>query len=182
MKYRIKEQYGYFVIEKEIESEEKEHTFLSFIFYPLFFEPKRIKVKKWISLVDEKSTMLFPFREPLKFSTLECAMVYIKSLEPKYHEVPKVDKPDNEFRSGVIRNTGIESPYPTDVDAINAAIKSVENDGFKVIAVETKEETLKVTNGIVVGPFCTCYLGDISYSSCNGSCKKEIHRNGSTKI
>ncbi len=158
MNYRIKEQYGYFVIQKQIESEEIEHTFLSYVF-PRFFKPKRIKTYKWFSISDDSGLICFKvYTNPLKFSSLESAMNYITALEPKYHEVTKVDKQD-------------KFPSPTDSDVVNAAIKSVENDGFKVIAVETQKETLKVTDGIV-DPFCVCYVGNGVYN-CDESCKKQ---------
>ena len=87
MNYRIKEQYGVFFIEKEIETTIKETSLLGDIF-PKIFKPKIITRKAWFE-ISNRGYIAGLKNPPIKFKTKEDAQKAIKNLSPKYHNVAR---------------------------------------------------------------------------------------------
>ena len=84
MNYRIKEQYGFFFIEKEVETTIETTNLLSDIL-PQFFKPKTTVKKAWFE-ISSRGYISGIFNPSIKFKTFELAKKYIDNLSPKYHE------------------------------------------------------------------------------------------------
>lgn len=84
MNYRIKEQYGFFFIEKEVEYSIETRSLLSNLF-PIIFKPKVSTCKRWSEITQGGyvSGLLLP---SMKFKTKEAAQKAISNLKPKYHD------------------------------------------------------------------------------------------------
>jgi len=83
--YRIKEHLGYFQVEQFIIEITYEDTFLSRLI-PKIFKRKTTTKEKWVSLSSNGYASNF-INHALRFKTKDKAIDFIKSLEPKYHEV-----------------------------------------------------------------------------------------------
>ena len=85
MNYRIKEQYGFFYIEKEITLSVDIESFKS-IYFPFLFKPKKTTRKEWVEIGNRgfRSGLTNP---QLKFDSKKSAKKAIINLLPKYHRV-----------------------------------------------------------------------------------------------
>lgn len=80
MSFRVKQQFGYFTLEQQVEVEEKSFSFKS-AFLPFIFKPKIRMVKKWMSIREGLSLV------PKQFESIENAKNYLKELKPIYHPI-----------------------------------------------------------------------------------------------
>ena len=85
MNYRIKEQYGYFFIEKEVETKIETTNLLSDIL-PKIFKPKITIKKAWFE-ISQRGYISGLMNPSMKFKTKEDAQKAIKNLSPKYHDI-----------------------------------------------------------------------------------------------
>lgn len=88
MEYRIKEQFGVFLIEKKLESEREDHTFLT-KWLPFLFKPKKIKTTLWLE-ISNNGQFSGIFFKSIRLKTIKEAEQTILNLTPKYHLVNKV--------------------------------------------------------------------------------------------
>lgn len=90
MNYRIKEQYGFFFIEKEVETAIEKTTLLGDIF-PKIFKPKITIKKAWFEITERGyiSGLMMP---SMKFKTKEAAQKALENLTPKYHDVAQAER------------------------------------------------------------------------------------------
>jgi len=85
-KYRVKEQFGNFYIEKEVNRITYEYRYKYFPFLGDLFTKEKI-VKEWKVISKTGNIVYGGFNEAIVFKTKEDAVDYIPKLEPKYHEV-----------------------------------------------------------------------------------------------
>jgi len=89
MNYRIKEQYGFFVIEKEVETTiERKNLFTNL--FPSIFKPKKTTRKAWFE-ISERGYISGFMNPSVKFETKQEAQKAIENLHPKYHDVVQVE-------------------------------------------------------------------------------------------
>ena len=84
MNYRIKQQFGFFFIEKEVETKIEKTNFLSNMF-PKIFKPKITIKKAWVE-ISSRGYISGIFNPSIKFKTFKSAKKYIDNLEPKFYE------------------------------------------------------------------------------------------------
>jgi hypothetical protein len=89
MNYRIKEQYGFFFIEKEVETT-IEHLNFWTDFFPLIFKPKKTTRKAWFE-ISERGYISGLMNPSVKFETKQEAQKAIENLHPKYHDVAQAE-------------------------------------------------------------------------------------------
>jgi len=84
-KFRIREQFGKFYIEKEIRTEIKIETSWSKVL-PMFFKPKISVDVSWWSVSTNGSVSSF-MNQKAQFNSIEKAKKCIKEFELKYHNL-----------------------------------------------------------------------------------------------
>ena len=84
MEYRIKEQFGSFFIEKEVETTIEKTSLLGDIL-PKIFKPKITIKKAWFE-IGNRGYISGLMNPSMKFKTKEDAQKAIKNLSPKYYE------------------------------------------------------------------------------------------------